>query len=212
MESIMLFCVMVSTVYASGQETFPQYFINPSIGFFRLTTDKSNINNTPLMIEGKIGIRISKKEGAGLLYSSVSQTVPTSGVSPLQPGGGGQAWTKYGILRHTLSAIGLFYERFLLLKKHFYFYPSAYVQYLYYIDEDNGHIVAGTDSSITYKLEKLHNYIGRLGVNLNLQYEFTQSISMNARFLQIDCRVWNKYEQNIFVETPRLLGVRYFFK
>lgn len=164
------------------------------------------------MIDGKIGMRVGKKDGVGLQFSSISQSIPTSGISSLQPGAGGPVWTKYGTLRHNATAIGIFYERFLSLGKHINFFPGAYVQYLHYKDEDRGHIVAGTDSSMTYSSERLHNYIGRFGVNLNLQYEITKSISVTARFAQIDCRVWNKYEQNVFIELPLLLGVKYLFK
>ena len=212
MKTAMLICAVVCFYCARCQNPSQGIYINPSIGFFRLTTDKANINNTPLMIDGKIGMRVGKKDGVGLQFSSVSQSVPTSGISSLQPGAGGPVWTKYGTLRHNATAIGIFYERFLSLGKHINFFPSAYVQYLHYKDEDRGHIIAGTDSSMTYSSERLHNYIGRFGVNLNLQYDITPSISVTARFAQIDCRVWNKYEQNVFIELPLLLGVKYLFK
>jgi len=212
MKATMLICAVVSFYCVHGQNPSQPIYINASIGFFRLTTDNANINNTPLMIDGKIGMRVGKKDGVGLQFSSIAQSVPTSGISSLQPGGGGALWTKYGTLRHTAVAAGIFYERFFLLGKRIDFFPSAYVQYLHYTDEESGHIVAGTDSSMTYKSAILHNYIGRLGVNLNLQYEITTSFSITARFAQIDCRVWNKYEQHVFIELPLLLGFKFSFK
>lgn len=212
MKPAMLVCAVICFCYVHGQKLPQGIYINPAIGFFRLTSDKANINNTPLMIDGKIGIHVNKKSSVGLQFSSIYQSVLTSGISSLQPGTGGPLWTKYGTLVHKATAIGIFYERFLLLGKHIDFFPSVYVQYLNYIDEDNGHIVAGTDSSMTYKSAILHNYIGRLGINLNLQYEITPLISITARFAQIDCRIWNKYEQNVFIELPLLFGLKYSFK
>ncbi len=164
------------------------------------------------MIDGKIGMRVGKKGGLGLQFSSVSQSVPTSGRSSLQPVGGVPVWTRYGTLRHKVTAIGIFYEQFFFLRKRLGFFPSAYVQYLNFTEEERGNIVAGTDSSMTYLSETLFNYIGRVGVNLNLQYEITKSMSVTVRFAQIDCRVWNKYRQNVFIELPLLFGLKYSFK
>lgn len=212
MKTAMLICALVFAYYAQGQRPSHRIYINPSVGFFRVTTDKGSINNTPFMIDGKIGMRVGKKDGIGLQFSSVSQSMATSGISSLQPSTGGTVWTKYGIRRQVATSIGIFYERFFLLGKHIDFFPSAYIHYLNYTDEELGHIVAGSDSSMTYNNSILHNYIGRFGVNLNLQYEITTSFSITARFAQIDCRVWNKYEQHVFIELPLLLGFKYSFK
>lgn len=212
MKTAILVCAILCVCSARGQRYPHEIYVNPSIGLFRLTTEKANINNTPLMVEGKIGLRVAKNGGFGLQFSSVSQSVPTSGRSSLQPAGGIPVWTRYGTLRHRVTAIGIFYERFFSLGKNIDFFPSVYVQYLNYTDFEQGNIIAGTDSSMTYMREKLYNYIGRLGVNLNLQYAISKSVATTIRFAQIDCRVWNKYEQNIFIELPLLFGIKYTFK
>lgn len=212
MKTTILACVVfLCGNTALAQHTPRKIFINPSIGFFRLTTDKASLNNSPFMIEGKIGVNIGKNGAFGLLFSNAYQAKETSGISSIQPSGGGTVWTSFGTIQHIATAFGLFYERTYAIGKKLDVYPSAYIQYLHYTDEENGHIVTDVDSSMTYKREILHNYIGRVGVNLNIRYEITPSISITARLAEMNSRIWNKYEQNIFLELPLLIGIKYLF-
>ncbi len=212
MKTAMLVCAILCVCSVHGQDFPRKIYVNPSVGFFRLTTDKNSINNIPLMFEGKIGMRLKKKDGLGLQFSSASQSVPTSGLSSIQPSGGGSVWTRYGTRKQKVIALGIFYERFFSIGKRIDFFPSTYAQYLNYKDEERGNIVAGTDSSMTYARATLYNYIGRVGLNFNFQYAITKSTSLTVRFAQIDCRIWNKYEQNVSLELPLLLGIKYLFK
>lgn len=201
--------LLTNTLFA--QQSLPRWYINPAVGFFRLTTDKASFNTSPLMLDVKAGIYLKKNSSLGLQFSGISQTVQVSGISSLQPGSGGSQWTKHGTLKHVATAFGFFYERYLFQSGHFSFFPTAYAQYLHYVDEENGYIIVGNDSSTRYRSGTLHKYIGRVGVNFNMQYDIYKSVSVTLRFAQIDCRIWNKHEQNIFVEMPVLFGVKCFF-
>lgn len=212
MKAVHLICALLCVLFSQAQRPKPSFYINPSVGSFKLTTDKNSINNSPLMIEGKIGMQLKEKSGLGFQFSSAIQKVPTSGRSNIQPVGGTIVWTRYGTRTQKAIALGLFYERFFSIGKKIDFFPSTYVQYLNYTDEERGNIVAGTDSSMTYGRGILYNYFGRVGLNFNLQYQISKSTSLTIRFAQIDCRLWNRYERNIILELPVLVGIKYLFE
>ncbi len=211
MKSSILICILFCSNCVYGQSP-KGIFINPSIGFFRVTTDKAELNNKPFMIDAKVGMLLSKKDAVGLLFSSATQSEQTAHISNIQPSGGGN-WQMVGTKRHEGKAFGVFYERFFFAGKRFTFFPSAYAQYYHYTDTETGYIIVGTDSSgIGYKNAVLHNYKGKFGVNFNVQLNISQSFSITAKFAQIDCRVWNTDEQNVLLELPLILGVKYLFK
>jgi hypothetical protein len=213
MKALQLICALLCVLFSQAQRPKPTIYINPSVGSFRLTTDNSNINNSPIMYEGKIGIMMKKNTGVGLLFSSTAQSTPTSGRSSIQPLGGVPVWTRQGTLRHKATAVGIFYERFISINKKLDLFPGAYLQYLDFTDIESGNILAGTDTlGILYERRNLRRYIGRLGVNINVQYRISPSVSATLRFAQIDCRLWYKYNgQNIFLELPLLVGIKYSF-
>lgn len=99
MKLILLICILLCVLFSQAQRPKPSFYINPSFGSFRLTTDNSNINNSPIMFEGKIGMMRKKNIGVGILFSSSSQSTPTSGRSSIQPPGGVQ----YGQDRERLG-------------------------------------------------------------------------------------------------------------
>lgn len=91
-------------------------------------------------------------------------------------------------------------------------FPSAYLQYLEYRAEDKGNIIVVTDSSRTY-LNKIENsFKGRVGINLNLQYALNKSTSVTLRFVQFDCKLWDHTKQNLSLEMPLLVGVRWILR
>lgn len=150
---------MLCVLCSQAQRAKPSFYINPSFGSFRLTTDNSNTNNSPIMFEGKIGMMRKKNIGVGILFSSSSQRTPTSGRSSIQPPGGVPVWTRRGTLRHKATAIGIFYERFISISKKMDLFPSAYLQYLDFTDIESGNVIAGSDpSAILYEREskKIH--------------------------------------------------------
>lgn len=211
MKAVHLICALLCVLFSQAQRSIPNFFANPSIGFFRLTTDRENINNVPVMLDFKIGMNIGKQDAIGFEFSSSSQSIPVSGRYNVQPPGGGSVATRVGRRHVDAAALGMFYERYFRLGKSFIFFPSAYGQYLKYKNEEKGSVFVGTDFAGSYAMETLHNYKARIGLNFNLQYSFSNTISTTLRFAQVDCRIWNKYEQNIFLELPLLLGIKYSF-
>lgn len=163
------------------------------------------------MFEGKLGMMIGKKSGFGLQFSSSTQSMAVTGMSSLQPSGGGTPWTRVGTIRHIATSFGIFYERFFILGKRISIFPSAYLQYFHYTDEKQGYIIAGSDSSMTYKRGVLYDYFAKVGLNANVQYNLSKQISITAKFLQLDYRLSHRSVQHLFLEVPVIVGVKYSF-
>jgi hypothetical protein len=209
MKQILVFLGLVIVVVVNAQKTERSVYINPGFGLYRLTTDPNNINNKPFMIEGKVGTDVGKNAVIGLQFSNALQNIPTSGLYTDEPVGGIFTNKKRGNLKHQLTALGLFYERFFPVGKRIDFFPSVYIQYLKLTEEERGNILTPTDSSTTYRKNIKNNYSGRFGLNLNVQYKITKPLSITLRFAQIDCRLWDKNRKNILGELPLIVGIKY---
>lgn len=207
--SILSIVVLFICIAVKSQAPSHSFYINPGIGFFRITNDPSELNNHPFLLEGKVGVMIGKKSGIGLQFSSSTQSMAVTGMSSLQPSGGGTPWTRVGTIRHIATSFGIFYERFFILGKRISFFPSAYLQYFHYTDEERGYIIAGSDSSITYKRGVLYDYFARVGLNANVQYDLSKQISITTKFLQFDYRLSQRSVQHLFLEVPVVVGVKY---
>ncbi len=69
-----LFFLSLSIVIASmAQTTDRKVYINPAVGSFRLTTDPASINQTPFMMDVKVGTDIGKRGVIGFQFSSILQ-------------------------------------------------------------------------------------------------------------------------------------------
>lgn len=216
MKLLMLVAVfLIGTVlFAQVPPTKPKVYIHPGLGFYRLTDDPWSIHNTPLLLDFKVGMSVGKHGALGFQFSSAFQSEQVSGRSNIQQPGSGTVWTKSG--KHTIhtAGMGIFYERFFQMGKRFTFFPSAYMQFFFSKNIEEGGVYTGTEStpSITYKREVLHNYKVRLGVNLNMQYALSASTAITLRFAQTEGRFSYKFNPQVYFELPVLVGVKYEFK
>lgn len=200
--------------FAQVQPARQKVYINPGLGFYRLTDDTWSINNIPLLLDFKIGMTVGKHGGLGFQFSWASQAELVSGRSNIQQGGSGIVWTKSG--KHTIqtAGMGIFYERFFQIGKRVTFFPSGYVHFFYSKNVEKGGIYVGAEStpSITYENEVLHNYKARVGVNLNMQYALSTSTALTLRFAQTEGRFSYKFNPQVYFELPVLVGLKYEFK
>jgi hypothetical protein len=195
---------------ALSQTSDKRVYINPSFGKYRLTTDPSSMNNTPLMIEGKIGTDIGKHGVIGFQFSIVRQNQMVSGPHWQQSVAGPFTLNRDGIFKSRLTALGFFYERYFSIGKKIDLFPSVYIQYLDLIETESGNLIYGPYSSYgTYKRETSNSYSSRVGVNFNAQYTIGKSLAITLRFAQLDCRIWEPSRKNISAELPILVGVKF---
>lgn len=208
---ICLFCLsFVLSGYA--QEKRQKTYVHASAGFFRGSTNSDNITNTPFMLDFKIGGFLGDKDVIGLQISTSTQSIPTKGTTRSVYIADFGLPETYGRLTHKYTAVGMFYDHFFSIGKKIDIFPSAYLQYLEYRAEDKGNIIVVTDSSRTY-LNKIENsFKGRVGINLNLQYALNKSTSVTLRFVQFDCKLWDHTKQNLSLEMPLLVGVRWILR
>lgn len=197
-----------------GRMEKQKLYINPGVGFYRLTDDPYSINNTPLLLDLKIGMTVGKHAGLGFQFSAAYQSERVSGRSSIQQVGSGTVWTRSGT--HTVkgASMGIFYERFFPMGKRLTFFPSVYGQFFYFKNIEQGGIFTGTETvpGITYSREILHNYKARIGMNINMQYAISKSTSVTLRFGQIDARFSYKFNPQVYFELPVLIGVKYSFQ
>lgn len=210
---LVLAFVCAFVCFAQGQQAKQKLYINPGLGFYRLTDDPWSINNTPLLLDLKIGMTVGKRGGLGVQFSAAFQSEWVSGRSSIQQPGSGTVWTRSG--KHTVktAGMGIFYERFFPISKRIIFFPSAYSQFFYSKNIERGGIYTGTETvpGITYERGVLHNYKARIGVNLNMQYAFSKSTSLIFRFAQVEGRFSYKFNPQVYFELPILMGVKYSF-
>jgi len=211
-----LFCSALLTTFSItiSAQGLSKGSLNGSVsaGFYKPITPEYFVNNTPLMLNGKVGWFLKNRFSISLEANITRYEAPYYQIAALQ-GPSGTYYEK-GEKKDNSFSIGITAGKYFPLSSKFFLSANLYAHHLHNRYKEKGVLVRenGEDAGIRSNLTVDYNYAGRVGLNTEINYFITPHLAGIFRPAQLDLKLRRGWRTQLYAEAPLLLGISYHLK